>query len=85
MGFWMTGLLGAHVAGQRVAGDAGVATGVECAAGAGAGNGIRISGKGSWSLRMSCNRLIYGNIFGAFEVLQKTLAFQHGLWQSTLS
>ncbi len=34
-------------------------------------NGIRISGKGSWSLRMSCNRLIYGNIFGSFGVLQK--------------
>ena len=34
-------------------------------------NGIRISGKGSWSLRMSCNRLIYGKIFGSFGVLQK--------------
>ena len=34
-------------------------------------NGIRINGKGSWSLRMSCNRLIYGNIFGSFGVLQK--------------
>ena len=36
-----------------------------------ASNGIRISGKGSWSLRMSYNRLIYGNIFGSFGVLQK--------------
>ena len=26
----------------------------------GPGNGIQINGKGSWSLRMSCNRLIYG-------------------------
>ena len=34
-------------------------------------NGIRISGKGSWSLRMSCNRLIYGKIFGSFGILQK--------------
>ena len=47
-------------------------------------NGIRISGKGFWSLRMSCNRLIYGNIFDFFGILQKTLTFQHGLWQSTL-
>ena len=35
------------------------------------GNGIRISGKGSWSLRMSCNRLIYGKIFGSVGILQK--------------
>ena len=34
-------------------------------------NGIRISGKGSWSLRMSCNRLIYGKIFGSVGILQK--------------
>ncbi len=34
-------------------------------------NGIRISGKGSRSLRMLCNRLIYGNIFGFFGILQK--------------
>ena len=41
-------------------------------------NGIRISGKGSWSLRMSCNRLIYGTIFGFFGILQKHLRFSMG-------
>ena len=51
----------------------------------GNGNGIWISGKGFWSLRMSRNRLIYGNIFVLLGFFKKTLTFQHGLWQSTLS
>ncbi len=42
-------LLGSHLAGQRVAGDAGVATGVECAAGTGGGGGSCGGGKVAWN------------------------------------
>ncbi len=53
-------------------------------------DGMRMNGKGSRSLRMSCHRLIYGNIFDFLGVLQKNTyvlawvmavyAWLDGLW-----
>ena len=45
---------------------------------------IRANGKGFQFLRISCNGLICGHLFSFLGFLKKTLAFRHGLWQSTL-